>query len=364
MGIEAGSSVAMPAGSSSVSPTVLTQTIMPTVHSAKTVDCRVQVNHRDDDGPMMRSLVENQSGLDVLANGMAPVVSLLNPNFASSDSETVLDLSFIHSESSIDGADSLEPGDTHIGEDMGSSFAQMKGAKLAHVCPNKMRDASFVNNVGELPIHFESPSINTIHTPSLSVVENDSVSHCPSIEEVIAFGGIPKPNMDVRSSSRLGGQPNADMPQMEKAMKMAQLRDESAASGKLIIPMHSIINIPDSEIVRRADRLGISLGNSVGEIGNSVKGIKMVEEERILTILEKKKNDIENLEEGMDTLVLSKVSTLCEDLIDDEDNTIDLDDHLDLLKPVVKVKKNRQRKVYDTNNIRKSTRKRIKKQFS
>ncbi|KAK1602601.1 hypothetical protein QYE76_016870 [Lolium multiflorum] len=362
MGIKAGSSVVMTAGSSSLSPTVLTQTIMQTVQSAKAADYGVQINHSDDDEPMMRSLVENQSGLDVLANGMAPGVPLLNPNF--SDSETALDLSFLQSESSIDGADSLEPGDTHIGEDMGNSFAQMKGAKLAHGCPNKMRDASLVNNVGELPIHFESPSITTIHTPSLSVVENDSVSHCPSIEEVIAFGGIPKPNMDVRSSSRLGGQPNADMPQMEKAMKMAQLRDESAASGKLIIPMHSIINIPDSEIVRRADRLGISLGNSVGEIGNSVKGIKMVEEERILTILEKKKNDIENLEEGMDTLVLSKVSTLCEDLIDDEDNTIDLDDHLDHLKPVVKVKKNRQRKVYDTNNIRKSTRKRIKKQFS
>jgi hypothetical protein len=53
--------------------------------------------------------------------------------------------------------------------------------------------------------------------------------------------------------------------------------------------MHSIINITDSEIVKRADRLDISLGNSTGEIGKSVKGLKMVEEERILTILEKKR---------------------------------------------------------------------------
>jgi hypothetical protein len=52
--------------------------------------------------------------------------------------------------------------------------------------------------------------------------------------------------------------------------------------------MHSIIHIPDSEIVKRAERSGISLGNSAGEIGKSVKGLKMVEEERILTILEKK----------------------------------------------------------------------------
>ncbi|KAM0855580.1 hypothetical protein ACQ4PT_049693 [Festuca glaucescens] len=81
---------------------------------------------------------------------------------------------------------------------------------------------------------------------------------------------------------------------------------------------------------------GISLGNSTGEIGKSVKGLKMVEEERILTILEKKKSEIENREEGLETLVLSKVSTLCEDLIEDDDIPLDLDDHLEHLKPIVK----------------------------
>jgi hypothetical protein len=194
-------------------------------------------------------------------------------------------------------------------------------------------------------------------------VENDSVSLCPSIEDVIAFGGIPKPISTGRSSTRLGGQPNADMPQMEKAMKMASLRDESPTSSKFTIPRHSIINISDSEIVRRADRLGISLGKSAGEIDKSVKWIKMVEEERILTILEKKNNDNENMKEGLETFVLSKVSNLCEDLVDEDDTNFELDDHIEHLKPVVKVKKNRQRKIYDTNNIRKSTRKRIKKQW-
>jgi hypothetical protein len=151
---------------------------------------------------------------------------------------------------------------------------------------------------------------------------------------------------------------------MENAIKMAQLRDDSFTSGQLTTPMHSIINIPDSEIARRADRLGISLGNSVGEIGKSVKGIKMVEEAHILTILEKKKIETENMEEGLKTFVLSRVSNLCEDLIDDDVTSLDLDDQIEHLKPVVKVKKTRQRKIYDTNNIRKSTRKRIKKQLS
>jgi hypothetical protein len=62
------------------------------------------------------------------------------------------------------------------------------------------------------------------------------MSQCPSTEEVIAFGGIPKPTLGVRSSTRLGGQPNADMSQMERAMKNAQLRDESFSPGQFLKP--------------------------------------------------------------------------------------------------------------------------------
>jgi hypothetical protein len=147
-------------------------------------------------------------------------------------------------------------------------------------------------------------------------------------------------------------------------MKKAQLRDESFGTGQFAIPTFSIVNIADSDIRERADRIGVSLGESEGEIRKSIKGIKMVEEERILTIFLKKENELENKEEGLETLVLSKVSTLCEDLVEDDDIPLDFDDQLEHLKPVVKVKKVRQRKVYDTNNIRKSTRKRVKKQFS
>jgi hypothetical protein len=201
------------------------------------------------------------------------------------------------------------------------------------------RDASSMNSSGESPILPAFSSNNDIHNASVSIVDNGSVSHCPSLEEIIAFGGIPKPSGNVRSSTRLGGQPNADMPQMEKAMMKAQSRDDSFSSGQCTIPMHSIINIPNSEIAKRADRLGISLGNSPDEIGKSIKGLKMVEEERILTILENKNSEMEDMEEGLETLVLSKVSTLCEDLIDDDDTLLDMDDQLEHLKPVVKVKK-------------------------
>jgi hypothetical protein len=62
---------------------------------------------------------------------------------------------------------------------------------------------------------------NSPCSSSLIESSSDIVSLFPSTEEVIAFGGISKPTNGVRSSTRLCGQPNADMPQLEKAMKNA-----------------------------------------------------------------------------------------------------------------------------------------------
>jgi hypothetical protein len=53
---------------------------------------------------------------------------------------------------------------------------------------------------------FDAISPQSSNNPcSLSVIESDNLSHYPSTEEVIAFGGIPKPTLGVRSSTRLGG---------------------------------------------------------------------------------------------------------------------------------------------------------------
>jgi hypothetical protein len=75
------------------------------------------------------------------------------------------------------------------------------------------------------------------------------------------------------------------MPQMEKAMRNAQLRNAPSSTSKSLPPKFSIINVPDSEIIHRADCLVVSLGQSKGEVEKCIKGIKLVEEERILTIL-------------------------------------------------------------------------------
>jgi hypothetical protein len=201
---------------------------------------------------------------------------------------------------------------------------------------------------------------------SLSLIENsvDNVPARPTMEEVIAFGGIPQPSLDVRTSARLGGQPDGDMSQMEKAMRNAQLRDGASSIGNFFPPKFSIVNMPDDEIMHKAESLGISLGKSEGEVGKTIKGIKLLEEERILTILQKNVEEYVNKEEDPSTLVMSKVSTLCDDLVEDDCIPLDLDDQLEHLNTVTKTKKTRVRKTYDTNNIRKSTRRRIKKQYS
>jgi hypothetical protein len=108
----------------------------------------------------------------------------------------------------------------------------------------------------------------------------------PSLEEVIAFGGISGVEA-VRSSAHISSQPDADMSQMERAMRVAQLRNTPASPGTKQIPKFSILSFSDDEVVDRASRLGISMGNSVDEVLSSVWGIKNLEEARTLTIKKK-----------------------------------------------------------------------------
>jgi hypothetical protein len=255
-----------------------------------------RANHLAADKPMMTAAGNVLGRSSVDDNGMGNDVSLHNLNFLepvannpwAADKSIIFSHNVSHECHDIHADGFLEPGVKQVEHGKGSSLDQKKGVIHSVDFQVTVRDASSLNNTGESSIHSENSSTYGTQTAtSLSLADIDHVSHCPTIEEVIAFGGIPKPTFEVRSSTRLGRQPNADMPQMEKAMKMAQMRDESTSSGQFVTPMHSILNIPDSEIVKKADRLGISLGKSIGEIDKSIKGLKMVEEQRILTILEK-----------------------------------------------------------------------------
>jgi hypothetical protein len=66
----------------------------------------------------------------------------------------------------------------------------------------------------------DTSSVHARSNVGLSIMEIPSVNLTdrPTVEEVIAFGGIPKSSLGTRSSARLGCQPGMDIPQMEKAM--------------------------------------------------------------------------------------------------------------------------------------------------
>jgi hypothetical protein len=60
---------------------------------------------------------------------------------------------------------------------------------------------------------------------------------------------------------------------------------------------------------------------------------------------------------------MSNVSALCEDLVDEDKDYSDVEELVGDPLPPIKEKKARQRKVYDPSNIRRSTRKRVKKNY-
>ena len=153
-----------------------------------------------------------------------------------------------------------------------------------------------------------SPSSPSLASPTAEEVQR----------RVIEFGGIMDASAaGLRTSDRIRSQPNADVTIMERAMDLAHRRDPN--EGNNSNDAFSIIAISDSEIIARAEKMGISLGNSETEIANSVKEIKSNELERAVFIL-KKNPDQTNVDGdfGPHNLALSKAASLSEDLVDEE----------------------------------------------
>jgi hypothetical protein len=169
---------------------------------------------------------------------------------------------------------------------MRNYFLAKEGDKATVGLQDMMGNASSTNTIAESFVSFLDSSNTVMPTFSISLMENSpNIPSQPTLDEIIAFGGIPKASNRVRSNARLENRPDVDIPQMEKAMRNAQMRDTSCSSGISLVPEFSIVNIPDDEICHRADRLGVSLCVSEEDVAKSIKGIKLLEEGRILTIL-------------------------------------------------------------------------------
>jgi hypothetical protein len=74
---------------------------------------------------------------------------------------------------------------------------------------DSMGIASYPRTDGKAPVLSLDSSNTAKSNFSLSLIEcsPENIPVRPTIEEVIGFGGIPKPSLDVRTSKRLGGQP-------------------------------------------------------------------------------------------------------------------------------------------------------------
>jgi hypothetical protein len=113
----------------------------------------------------------------------------------------------------------------------------------------------------------------------------------------------------------------------------------------------------------RAGRIGISLGDSVQKSLESVREIKKLEENRTLILLKKDIVDSVYRDAGPSNLLMSKVSNLSGDLVDDLADEEDVEDHLDQPYVGPNPRKLHQRKVYNVSKVRRSTRKKFKKVF-
>ncbi|XP_051210506.1 uncharacterized protein [Lolium perenne] len=112
----------------------------------------------------------------------------------------------------------------------GSTSLPMESSKRTYIHMVKPKRSK--STVSPLPVSVHHMADGATKNNMKPVTVNTPVSKAFSTEEVIAFGGIKSQEVTgVRSSGRLRAQPNADATQLEKAMMLAQRRNESFAQG-------------------------------------------------------------------------------------------------------------------------------------
>jgi tellurite resistance protein len=146
--------------------------------------------------------------------------------------------------------------------------------------------------------------------------------------------------------------------QLERAMMIAQQRNNLHTQGTTLDTHSSFYAFSDEDIISRAKTLGISMGSNSKSERAAAQLIKENEKKRVLTFL---KND-KTLEEEATLppcIVVSRASDLCEDLDDFSDEN--LDEHIDSLISHSVAKPKRKKKSYDKTYVRRSDRLRIKR---
>jgi hypothetical protein len=168
-----------------------------------------------------------------------------------------------------------------------------------------------------------------------SKVFEDSASYDHSMTEVINFGGIANDSMKgLRSSARLRAQPNSDYTQMERAMMLANKRDQQQSQGTPALSIPSFSAFSDEQIIAKADGLGVSLGVNLEERLHAARLIKDIEKQRMLTFLNT--NSTSENESLPLCLAVSRASNICEDLDEVDEPSLDDNTQFQTIRQVTK----------------------------
>jgi hypothetical protein len=108
--------------------------------------------------------------------------------------------------------------------------------------------------------------------------------------EVLAFGGVPAAG--IRSSDRIRQQLNADASQLNRAQGLAQKRDLALDSSNCRASKYTLSSFSHDDIVDRASKLGVNLGNSPSQILSSIDNLKDTDLQRTLIMLKKNEDKI------------------------------------------------------------------------
>jgi hypothetical protein len=137
-----------------------------------------------------------------------------------------------------------------------------------------------------------------------------------TVEEIPAFGCIPDPTSgDRRSSWHIQAQPDADDLELGRAMRVAKIRDIESSTGLSVNTSFPVLHFSEHDIVDKADKLGVSVGENSREVATSINELLDLEEDRATSML-KNIAAVKPMEESeINELRVHELEYLCEDLV-------------------------------------------------
>jgi hypothetical protein len=139
-----------------------------------------------------------------------------------------------------------------------------------------------------------------------------------SREDLVSFGGISEAEPLVRTSERIRMQANADDTQLERAMHLSAAKNTGSFTGKSENSKFFLSSISNDDVLDRADKLGVSLGESPRTTLDTINLIKNADTARTMIMLTKNLEEKLGRPDDSNSEVLNHASLLSSDLGENE----------------------------------------------